>query len=74
LRSFIPILSQNILRSERKKMSRKVFFLSNIIPFAGSGPLGYALGFALKKLLKWMLIIVGFLAGIFFVGVQSMVM
>ena len=43
--------------------------LSNIIPFAGSG-LGYAMGFALKKVLKWMLIIIGFLAGMFFVGVQ----
>jgi uncharacterized membrane protein (Fun14 family) len=43
--------------------------LSNIIPFAGSG-LGYAMGFALKKILKWMLIIVGFLAGMFFIGVQ----
>jgi uncharacterized membrane protein (Fun14 family) len=31
--------------------------------FAGSGLLGYAMGFALKK-------IVGFLAGMFFVGVQ----
>ncbi len=28
------------------------------------------MGFALKKILKWMLIIVGFLAGMFFVGVQ----
>jgi uncharacterized membrane protein (Fun14 family) len=44
--------------------------LSNIIPFAGSGLLGYAMGFALKKMLKWMLIIVGFLAGMFFVGVE----
>jgi uncharacterized membrane protein (Fun14 family) len=44
--------------------------LSNIIPFAGSGLLGYAMGFALKKILKWMLIIVGFLAGMFFLGVQ----
>ena len=44
--------------------------LSSIIPFAGSGLLGYAMGFALKKILKWMLIIVGFLAGMFFVGVQ----
>ena len=43
--------------------------LSSIIPFAGSGILGYAMGFALKKVLKWMLIIVGFLAGLFFVGV-----
>jgi uncharacterized membrane protein (Fun14 family) len=43
--------------------------LSNIIPFAGSG-LGYAIGFALKKILKWMLVIIGFLAGMFFLGVQ----
>ena len=28
------------------------------------------MGFALKKVLKWMLIIVGFLAGMFFVGIQ----
>ncbi|MGA9151970.1 MAG: hypothetical protein WBZ36_15435 [Candidatus Nitrosopolaris sp.] len=27
--------------------------LSSIIPFAGSGLLGYAMGFALKKVLKW---------------------
>jgi uncharacterized membrane protein (Fun14 family) len=44
--------------------------LSNIVPFAGSGAVGYALGFALKKVLKWMFVIVGFLAGTFFVGVQ----
>ncbi|MGB6593474.1 MAG: FUN14 domain-containing protein [Candidatus Nitrosopolaris sp.] len=44
--------------------------LSNIIPFAGSGLVGYAIGFALKKILKWILIIVGFLAGMFFVGIQ----
>jgi uncharacterized membrane protein (Fun14 family) len=50
-------------------MSSEVL-LSNIIPFAGSGLLGYAMGFALKKVLKWILIIVGFLAGMFLVGVQ----
>ena len=50
-------------------MSSEVL-LSNIIPFAGSGVIGYAIGFALKKVLKWMLIIVGFLAGMFFVGIQ----
>jgi uncharacterized membrane protein (Fun14 family) len=44
--------------------------LSNIVPFTSSGLVGYAMGFALKKVLKWMLIIVGFLAGMFFVGVQ----
>jgi uncharacterized membrane protein (Fun14 family) len=44
--------------------------LSNVIPFAGSGLLGYAMGFALKKILKLMLIIMGFLAGMFFIGVQ----
>jgi uncharacterized membrane protein (Fun14 family) len=57
-----------MLRSERKLSSEAL--LSNIIPFAGSGLLGYAMGFALKKILKWMLIVVGFLAGMFFVGVQ----
>jgi uncharacterized membrane protein (Fun14 family) len=50
-------------------MSSEVL-LSNIIPFAGSGLVGYAVDFALKKILKWMLIIIGFLAGIFFVDVQ----
>ncbi len=44
--------------------------LSSIIPFAGGELLGYAMGFALTKVLKWMLIIVGLLAGMFFVGVQ----
>jgi uncharacterized membrane protein (Fun14 family) len=44
--------------------------LSNIVPFASSGLVGYALGFALKKFLNWMLVIVGFLAGMFFVSVQ----
>ena len=44
--------------------------LSYIVPFAGSGFRGYAMGFALKKILKWMLIIIGFLAGMFFVRVQ----
>jgi uncharacterized membrane protein (Fun14 family) len=50
-------------------MSSEVL-LSNIIPFAGSGLVGYVIGFALKKILKLMLIIVGFLVGMFFVGVQ----
>ena len=50
-------------------MSSEVL-ISNIIPFAGSGLVGYALGFALRKVLKWLLIIIGFLAGMFFLGVQ----
>ncbi|HXX96307.1 MAG TPA: FUN14 domain-containing protein [Candidatus Bathyarchaeia archaeon] len=41
-----------------------------MIPFTGSGLVGYAIGFALKKILKLMLIIIGFLAGMFFLGVQ----
>jgi len=32
--------------------------LSNIISSVGSGLVSYAIGFALKKILKWMLIIV----------------
>jgi uncharacterized membrane protein (Fun14 family) len=69
LHSFIQNISQSILRSKGKQMSSEPL-LSSIIPFAGSGLLGYAMAFALKKILKWMLIIVGFLAGTFFVGVQ----
>jgi uncharacterized membrane protein (Fun14 family) len=68
LHSFIQNISQNILGSEEKMSSEPL--LSSIIPFAGSALLGYAMGFALKKVLKWMLIIIGFLAGMFFVGVQ----
>jgi uncharacterized membrane protein (Fun14 family) len=68
LRSFIPNIAQNILRSEKQLSSEPL--LSSIIPFAGSAFLGYSMGFASKKILKWMLIIVGFLAGMFFVGVQ----
>jgi uncharacterized membrane protein (Fun14 family) len=41
---------------------------------AGSGLVGYAIGFALKKILKLILIIVGFLAGMFFLGVQLLQM
>ena len=44
--------------------------LTSIIPFAGSGLVSYVMGFARTKILKWMLIIIGFLAGMFFVGVQ----
>jgi hypothetical protein len=54
---------------QENEMSSEVL-LSNIIPFAGSGLVGYAIGFALKKILKLMLIIVGLIAGMFFVGVQ----
>jgi uncharacterized membrane protein (Fun14 family) len=57
-----------MLRSEKQMSSEAL--LSNIVPFAGSGLVGYAIGFVLKKVLKWMLIIVGFLAGIFLVGIQ----
>jgi hypothetical protein len=39
LHSFILILSQNILRNEEKMSSEAL--LSNIVPIAGSGLLGY---------------------------------
>jgi uncharacterized membrane protein (Fun14 family) len=68
LRFFILNISQKTLRSEQQMSSEAL--MSNIIPFAGSGLLGYAMGFALKKIFKWMLIVIGFLAGMIFVGVQ----
>ena len=68
MHSFTQNIFQNILRNEKKMSSEPL--LSSIIPFAGGGLLGYAMGFALKKILKWMLIIIGFLAGIFLIGVE----
>jgi uncharacterized membrane protein (Fun14 family) len=40
--------------------------------FAGSALVGYIIGFALKKILKWILIILGVLAGIIFITIQWM--
>jgi uncharacterized membrane protein (Fun14 family) len=55
-----------IMRQYISRVSSEVL-LSKIIPFAGSGLVGYAIGFALKKILKLMLIIVGCLVGMFLV-------
>jgi uncharacterized membrane protein (Fun14 family) len=32
---------------------------NTLIPFAGSGLVGYAMGFALHKIIKWLMIIFG---------------
>jgi uncharacterized membrane protein (Fun14 family) len=66
--NYCSVIQPGRMRIEKRMSSEAL--LSNIIPFAGSGLVGYAIGFALKKILKWTLIIVGFLAGMFFVGVQ----
>jgi hypothetical protein len=47
MRSFIRNISQNILRSEKHMSSDPL--LSSIIPFAGSGLLGYAMGSRFEK-------------------------
>jgi uncharacterized membrane protein (Fun14 family) len=44
--------------------------LSTVIPFVGSGLLGFCMGYALRRVLRWILIAVGIVAGLFFVGVQ----
>src|SRR5215831_7461236 len=43
-----------------------------LLPFAGSALVGYIIGFALKKILKWLLIGLGVLAGIIFIVIQWM--
>jgi uncharacterized membrane protein (Fun14 family) len=43
-----------------------------MVPFAGSGLCGYAMGFAVKKILKWVLIAAGFIVGVFLIGIQLM--
>ena len=43
-----------------------------VLPFAESTLVGYIMGFAMKKILKWLLIILGVIAGIIFIAVQWM--
>src|SRR5215467_11885129 len=43
-----------------------------LIPFGGSAFIGYCIGFALKKIIKWLLIGLGVLAGIIFIVIQWM--
>jgi uncharacterized membrane protein (Fun14 family) len=45
---------------------------NTLIPFAGSGLAGYAMGFALRKIIKWLMIIFGVLAGSFFLGIEML--
>ena len=41
-----------------------------LIQFGGSALVGYVIGFALKKIIKWLLIDLGVLAGIIFIAIQ----
>jgi len=43
-----------------------------LIPFGGSALVGYIIGFAIKKIIKWLLIGLGVLAGLIFLAVQWM--
>jgi uncharacterized membrane protein (Fun14 family) len=43
-----------------------------LIPFGGSALVGYILGFVLKKIIKWLLIGLGVLAGLIFIAIQWM--
>jgi uncharacterized membrane protein (Fun14 family) len=45
---------------------------NSIAPFAGSALCGFIMGFALKKILKWLLIGLAVLAGIIFMVIQWM--
>ena len=47
--AFLYNIFQNILSRSKRKLSSESL-LSNLIPFVGSGLLGYAMGFALKKI------------------------
>lgn len=43
-----------------------------VMTFAGSGALGFIVGYSLKKILRLLVIIVGAIAGIFFVALSLM--
>ncbi len=45
---------------------------NTLIPFAGSGFVGYAMGFALRKIMKWLMIIFGVLVGSFFLLIEML--
>jgi uncharacterized membrane protein (Fun14 family) len=70
LHSFIPNISQNILRSEKQMSSEPL--LSSIIPFAGSGVAGFFMGMFLRRMLKFLVIIIGSFLGAVFLVIQWM--
>lgn len=43
--------------------------IEGIVGFAGSGFIGYIMGFAVRKIIKWLIIISGVILGTFFMGV-----
>lgn len=43
-----------------------------LVPFGGSALVGYIIGFTLKKIIKWILIGLGVLAGLIFLAIQWM--
>jgi uncharacterized membrane protein (Fun14 family) len=45
---------------------------TGLVPFAGSGLCGFIMGYAVKKIIKWALIILGVLGGIVFLVIQWM--
>ena len=46
--------------------------MAGLIPFGGLAPIGFIIGFATKKIIKWLLIGLGVLAGIIFIVIQWM--
>ena len=46
--------------------------IGGLVPFGGSALVGYVIGFTLKKIIKWLLIGLGVLAGIIFIAIQWM--
>jgi uncharacterized membrane protein (Fun14 family) len=46
--------------------------VSNLVPFAGSGLAGFCMGYALRHVLRWIVIAIGIIAGLFLVGIQLM--
>lgn len=48
------------------------FATRGLMPFGSSCLVGYIMGFAMKKIIKWALIILGVLAGMIFLAIQWM--
>src|SRR5215813_6404938 len=70
----LALAATNITNSTLPSVNTAITGLTTggLIPFGGSALVGYIIGFAIKKIIKWILIGLGVLAGLIFLSVQWM--
>src|SRR5215469_4858223 len=70
----LALAATNITNSTLPSANTAIVGLTTggLVPFGGSALVGYIIGFTLKKIIKWLLIGLGVLAGIIFITIQWM--